>query len=267
LHPSNEAARQLDVFEKIQRVNAAEAVRNQLLDRLASGSLDIGDKLPSENELARSFGVSRPVIREAIGTLRAQGLIASQNGKGSFVTARRPPEEGFSLRGGYTSDDLHEVRCNIEIPGAGAAALRRTAADIRRLERNVGKQRECTDLSAWARLDVEFHALLAAAMKNPLQERLLAALRELHEDQSVRVLDALDRTRRALSEHEAILAAVVARDAAAARVAMGAHLEAIFRESHELVATAKHRTKEAVKKEPPRPGHDGRDPRKRRPSR
>jgi GntR family transcriptional repressor for pyruvate dehydrogenase complex len=85
-------------------------------------------------------------------------------------------------------------------------------------------------------LDVEFHALLAAATKNPVQERLVADLRDLHEDQSLRVLHARDRTQRALAEHEAILAAVAARDEALARDCMEAHLTAIYLESHELVA-------------------------------
>jgi DNA-binding FadR family transcriptional regulator len=243
------------MFEKIDRVNAAEAVRDQLLDRLQNGTLSVGDKLPSENELARSFGVSRPVVREAIGTLRAWGIVASKNGSGSFITALEPRPVGFSLLGGYSSDDLHEVRCNLEIPAAGLAAVRRTSADLRLLRRNVAAQRKCTDLSEWARLDVEFHALLAAATRNPVQKRLVADLRELHEDQSLRVLDARDRTQRALAEHEAVLAAVAARDEAAARDCMGAHLNAIYLESHELVAQS------------PKPRRGARQKRRRAPER
>jgi GntR family transcriptional repressor for pyruvate dehydrogenase complex len=218
------AAGDREMFEKIDRTNAAEAVRDQLLHRLRTRTLAVGDKLPSENELARSFGVSRPVVREAIGTLRAWGIVASKNGSGTFITALQPRQVGFALLGGYTSDDLHEVRCNLEIPAAALAAVRRTASDLRLLRRNVAAQRECTDLNVWARLDVEFHALLAAAAKNPVQERLVAHLRELHEDQSVLVLHAPDRTQRALAEHEAILAAVAARDEAASRDTMEAHL-------------------------------------------
>jgi DNA-binding FadR family transcriptional regulator len=224
------------MFDKIDRVNAADAVRDQLLDRVVKGTLSIGDKLPSENELARSFGVSRPVVREAIGTLRAWGIVASKNGSGTFITALQPRQVGFSLLGGYSSDDLHEVRCNLEIPAAGLAAVRRTASDVQLLRRNIAAQRKSTDLSEWADLDVEFHALLAAATKNPVQERLVADLRDLHQDQSLRVLHARDRTQRALVEHEAILAAVTAQDEAAARECMEIHLTAIYLESHELVA-------------------------------
>jgi DNA-binding FadR family transcriptional regulator len=224
------------MFEKIDRVNAADAVRDQLLHLVGAGTLSVGDKLPSENDLARLFGVSRPVVREAIGTLRAWGIVTSKNGSGSFITALQPRQVGFSLLGGYSSDDLHEVRCNLEIPAAGLAAVRRTAADLQRLRRNIAAQRRSTDLNEWARLDVEFHALLAAATKNPVQERLVADLRDLHQDQSLRVLHAHDRTQRALAEHEAILAAVTARDEAGARKSMEIHLNAIYLESHELVA-------------------------------
>jgi DNA-binding FadR family transcriptional regulator len=224
------------MFDKIDRVNAADAVRDQLLDRVVTGTLSIGDKLPSENDLARSFGVSRPVVREAIGTLRAWGIVASKNGSGTFITAVQPRQVGFSLLGGYSSDDLHEVRCNLEVPAAGLAAARRTGADLQLLRRNIAAQKKSTDLNEWAGLDVEFHALLAAAAKNPVQERLVADLRDLHQDQSLRVLHARDRTQRALAEHEAILHAVEERDENAARKYMEAHLTAIYLESHELVA-------------------------------
>jgi DNA-binding FadR family transcriptional regulator len=224
------------MFDKIDRVNAADAVRDQLLDRVVTGTLSIGDKLPSENDLARSFGVSRPVVREAIGTLRAWGIVESKNGSGTFITAVQPRQVGFSLLGGYSSDDLHEVRCNLEVPAAGLAAARRTGADLQLLRRNIAAQKKSTDLNEWAGLDVEFHALLAAATKNPVQERLVADLRDLHQDQSLRVLHAHDRTRRALAEHEAILHAVEERDEPAARKYMEAHLTAIYLESHELVA-------------------------------
>jgi DNA-binding FadR family transcriptional regulator len=218
------------MFDKIDRVNAADAVRDQLLDRVVTGTLSIGDKLPSENDLARSFGVSRPVVREAIGTLRAWGIVESKNGSGTFITAVQPRQVGFS------SDDLHEVRCNLEVPAAGLAAARRTGADLQLLRRNIAAQKKSTDLNEWAGLDVEFHALLAAAAKNPVQERLVADLRDLHQDQSLRVLHARDRTQRALAEHEAILHAVEERDENAARKYMEAHLTAIYLESHELVA-------------------------------
>jgi DNA-binding FadR family transcriptional regulator len=224
------------MFDKIDRVNAADAVRDQLLDRVVKGTLSIGDKLPSENDLARSFGVSRPVVREAIGTLRAWGIVESKNGSGTFITAVQPRQVGFSLLGGYSSDDLHEVRCNLEVPAAGLAAVRRTGADLLLLRRNIAAQKKSTDLNEWAGLDVDFHALLAAAAKNPVQERLVADLRDLHQDQSLRVLHARDRTQRALAEHEAILVAVEHRDEPAARTAMEAHLTAIYLESHELAA-------------------------------
>src|SRR5258708_11315351 len=124
------------MFDKIDRVNAADAVRDQLLDRVVKGTISIGDKLPSENDLARSFGVSRPVVREAIGTLRAWGIVESKNGSGTFITAVQPRQVGFSLLGGYSSDDLHEVRCNLEIPAAGLAAVRRPGPALPLLPRN-----------------------------------------------------------------------------------------------------------------------------------
>jgi len=100
---------------RIERASAPEAVRDQILELIQEGELTVGSKLPSEQEMARSFGVSRPVVREGLGRLRSIGVIESRSGSGSFVRSARIAPQGLLLAGGYTSDELHEIRSEIEV--------------------------------------------------------------------------------------------------------------------------------------------------------
>src|SRR5262249_23742894 len=95
---------------QIARTSAADGVRDQLLALIQGGGLAVGDKLPSEHELARQFGVSRPIVREGLGALRAAGVLESRSGSGTYVTATQPTRSGLTLLGRYAPEDLHEVR-------------------------------------------------------------------------------------------------------------------------------------------------------------
>ena len=69
----------------MERRSASADVQTQLQSLIERGHFKPNERLPSEIELARSFGVSRPVVREALMSLQALGFTASQTGKGTFV--------------------------------------------------------------------------------------------------------------------------------------------------------------------------------------
>jgi len=210
------------------RVSAADAVRDQLLELIQSGKLPLGTKLPPEHELARRFGLSRPVVREGLGALRAAGVLESRAGAGTFVKALRPTA-ALLLLGRHTPAQLHEVRCHLEIPGAGLAARRRTAEQLSRLDEIVEHHSGRMDVEEWVRDDLAFHVTLAESTGNELHARFVHELRELQHEQSALMASANDGALRAPDEeHRAILEAVRRRDEAAARDAMGAHLAAIL---------------------------------------
>ena len=212
----------------ISRVSAADAVRDQLLDLIQSGQLPPGTKLPPEHELARRFGLSRPVVREALGALRAAGVLESRSGAGTFVKASRPTT-AMLLLGRHAPAQLHEVRCHLEIPGAGLAARRRTAEQLTRLVEIVEHHSGRVDVDEWVRDDLAFHVTLAEATGNDLHARFVHELRELQHEQSVLMAGANEGALRAPDEeHRAIVEAVARRDEAAARDAMAAHLAAIL---------------------------------------
>jgi len=225
--PGNGSAEALGSLRQIERTSAAESVREQVLALIQSGGLAVGDKLPSEQELARSFGVSRPIVREGLGALRAAGLIESRSGSGTFVTATEPTRSELILLGEYAVEDLHEVRTNLEVPGAGLAAQRRTSAQAAELARIVARHGTSDGAVSWVDDDVAFHVLLAEATGNELQARLVRELRGLQREQNVVVAELTDLEAPA-EEHGAIVEAVRRRDAAAAEAAMATHLGAIL---------------------------------------
>ena len=94
------------VPEKKERLG--DRLYGQILEQIASGALRPGDKLPSENELCRLFNVSRPVVRQALVRLQADGLVITRKGMGTLV--QNSPPEGLT-RFSQPSDVAHMLRC------------------------------------------------------------------------------------------------------------------------------------------------------------
>ncbi len=212
---------------RIERASAPEAVRDQILELIREGELAVGSKLPSEQEMARSFGVSRPVVREGLGRLRSIGVIESRSGSGSFVRSARIAPQGLLLSGGYTSDELHEVRSEIEVPGAALAAARRTERQLTTLAEIVERHRHQLDAEAWVGDDLSFHVILAEASRNSLRVRFVTELRELQSDLSLKMARIQGGLAAPVQEHAAIVEAIRRRDRAGAAAAMQAHLDGI----------------------------------------
>jgi GntR family transcriptional regulator, transcriptional repressor for pyruvate dehydrogenase complex len=212
---------------RIERASAPEAVRDQILELIREGELSVGSKLPSEQEMARSFGVSRPVVREGLGRLRSIGVIESRSGSGSFVRAARIAPQGLLLAGGYTTDELHEVRSEIEVPGAALAATRRSEQQLTTLAAIVDRHRHQRDAEDWVADDLSFHVTVAEASRNSLRVRFVAELRELQSDLSLKMSRMQGGLAAPVQEHAAIVRAIRCRDREAAAAAMQAHLDGI----------------------------------------
>src|SRR5258707_7178535 len=79
------------VQSPVRQSKLADQLYEQILDRIVGGGLAIGGKLPSESQLGELFGVSRPVVREALSRLQADGVVMSRHGSGSHVPPRPQP--------------------------------------------------------------------------------------------------------------------------------------------------------------------------------
>lgn len=216
-------------IKKVGRAQAADAVMDQLVAQIRRGDVTIGQRLPPESTLARAFGVSRPVVREALRGMRSLGLITSRAGSGSYVSDANTLGRAVLL-GRYPATELHEVRTHLEVPAANLAARRATAAQIRDLLDIMDRMSTTSDHHAYAELDAQFHVALAKCTGNSIHTRLVADLHELIVENSDLALSA-DQARRAQAtrEHRAIADAVAHRDAEAAEKAVRRHLARVSR--------------------------------------
>jgi DNA-binding FadR family transcriptional regulator len=219
-------------ISKVDRSRAADEVMGQLAGLIREGAVEDGQRLPSEKRLGEAFGVSRPVVREALRGLRSLGLIVSRSGSGSFVSTSHSFETPLLL-GRYPAPELLEVRTHLEVPGARLAALRATEEQLDEVRRLVLRMDEPQDHRAYARLDGAFHFALAKCTGNAVQARLVADLHGLIVENSDLAL-SLDKRRQAQAtrEHREIADAVIRHDSDAAARAMAQHLERVSRLMH-----------------------------------
>lgn len=209
---------------RVARKSAADEVRDQLIELIESGQIAVEERLPSEVELARNFGVSRPVIREALVSLQALGLITSHVGRGTFVASRRARMP--LLMGRYSPKHLNEVRRYLEMPAARLAAQRRSNEQVGQLAGLLARLDDCDDPAERNKYDAQFHISIAEASGNPLLVKLIEDLRNVLEAHSLAVAAAPNRRVGAAAEHRAIFDAIVRGDPEAAATAMASHLDA-----------------------------------------
>jgi GntR family transcriptional regulator, transcriptional repressor for pyruvate dehydrogenase complex len=211
----------------------AHALVERLSAEILSGRLAPGARLPTEQDLIATTGVSRTVVREAIAALRAEGLVVTRQGAGAFVAegSRRPfridPADLDSL-GEVLA--VMELRTGIEVEAAGLAAERAGAADLRDIaaaHAAIGRAIERGESAIDQ--DFAFHRSIAEATRNPQFPRFLEYLgRFIIPRQTIRVAggapERLAYLRTIQKEHLAILKAIRAKSVRKARAAMHSHL-------------------------------------------
>ncbi|NYI04516.1 FadR/GntR family transcriptional regulator [Allostreptomyces psammosilenae] len=212
-------------FPVPRRVSAMESVLTHLRGAIERGEYPVGGKLPSEAELCRRLGVSRPVLREALRALQVMGLTVSRTGKGTFVVSAGPVED--PTFGDYTASDLLEVRRHVEIPVAGYAAARRTPEDLDRLSDLLERMERETDTLAWVAMDTLFHLAVAQAARNPVFRRIIEEIRDALAHQSAFLNELGGRREQSNREHRAIVEAILDGSERDAVEAMAHHLERV----------------------------------------
>lgn len=221
----NKVADWLTHKSPVSRKNAAETVFEDLRGAILAGQLPVGTRLPSEAKLAERYGVSRPIIREAMRSLQTLGLTRSRSGSGSFVISdRQAPELAY---GSYSARELIEARPFIEIPAAGWAALRRSPEQMARLMQLCDSMERQEDALKWVRLDTDFHFLIAEAAQNAVFVRIVTDSRDALMQQSELVNLMADRRPTSNEEHRRIAQAILAGAEDEARAAMRDHLDEV----------------------------------------
>lgn len=230
------------VHKTKQHVSARQGVEPTLADRVTqrltelvrSGAYPINARLPTEKAMAEEFGVSRTVVREAISRLKSEGLVETRQGSGTAVL---DPRSAAAFRLTASEGDpaggvlrILELRCGIEAQMASLAAQRRTALEMADIKRSLKAiDRAVAAGGDGVKEDLEFHMAISRATKNPYYTDLLGMLTHALQD-AIRVTRGnearrADFTAEVRAEHEFICAAILARDAEAARAAAFRHME------------------------------------------
>jgi DNA-binding FadR family transcriptional regulator len=223
----------------MSRVDRVSQVVGRFEQAILSGELAPGQQIPSEREISAQMGVSRSVVREALGRLASLGLVRSIHGSGTRVEApnSRQVTVGYQRllsRPDFHLQDLAAVRLPLETTIASLAAVRRTGQHLERLAKTqkiLGNPRR--SLEVHVKADLEFHAILADATGNPLFQTVLAPMQQLLIESRRRTLGRYG-SEIAFRHHARILDAVAAGDAEAAAAAMREHIEANFQHLHEV---------------------------------
>jgi GntR family transcriptional repressor for pyruvate dehydrogenase complex len=223
-----------ELFTPVSTGRVSADIVEQIKRAIQDGRLTPGDQLPSERELTKQLGVSRVSVRDALRMLEAYGLIQVRVGArgGAFVTAPAPNlvGEGMAhmlLLASVAPAEVTELRLIFELALLPLACERRTEEDLEELDAICDRAEATLQAGTYdVRLSAEFHTRLAEATHNTaialfaesFQGPLLASLR-----QAQRVAPEMGKA--GLLEHRAIVDAIRARDAEAARTIMSEHLE------------------------------------------
>ncbi|MHA7867117.1 MAG: FadR/GntR family transcriptional regulator [Salipiger thiooxidans] len=224
-----------------------------LRDAIVAGRLTVGDRLPSEAELAGRYGVSRPTVREALKRLAAQSLIRTQRGAtgGAFVnhiSYEAAHEQQITTStlllsmNAISFDVACEARFAMERACAPLACTRRTEAQLARMRTEIARQADpALGDEDFCASDVALHRALVDAAANPvLSYQLAGAVEAMQPLMNMITFTARDRAR-IVALHGALTDAAEARDAAACDRAL-CDLESYTRELGSTVMASRARS-------------------------
>ncbi len=239
LKPSIENADQ-SIFKKIRSERLSEKVATQLKKAISQGVFRVGEKLPSQPELAEMMGVSRPSIREAIQILELQGMLESIKGGGTTVRnvaeqSIKNPIEIFLDEDKRSIIDLTEVRALMEVWAARKAAITRSDQEADQMLKYLLEMEQ--DFKAYEirpEIDVKFHMEIASATHNVIFAHLIDSVFQLitRAIELAREKVFLDRDdqRLILQHHRSVYEAIRDRDPDRAEAAMRSHLNFVINE-------------------------------------
>ncbi len=229
-----------DRFAPIRTRRTFEEICQRIRERVGSGLLKPGDKLPPERELAQHLGVGRSALREALRSLEIAGIVRLEKGVkgGAFI---REGDSGrmdevvrdmFTL-GTVTIESLTEARLHVQVLVVRLVCERATAADLAALDASVDRLEAFTRAGRFlerVECSREFFRLLAEATRNPMLSMMVASLNEvLMRFVYARIAAGGKPQPRLVEKRRAFLAALRAHDVEQAIDLMRSHLASVHR--------------------------------------
>lgn len=215
---------------EVSKVNLYEAVAKQLERMILDEVFAVDEKLPSEQQLAGKFSVSRNIVRESLKILKERGLIELRTGDGAYV--RKPKSNHlrdvvtrFVNLGDVSYEQVYEMRFALEVAACGLAAERATDIDVDRLEKIIAEMRKNLDkVDMWVELDLAFHCHIARMTGNMLFYTFTKSIAGTLISIFKTGYAAEGACLKGVENHEAIVAALRARDRNEAEKRMRDHL-------------------------------------------
>ena len=225
-------------FAPVTRETLSSQIRDRLLERIASGALEPGARVPSERMLSEQFGVARTSVREAMQGLLSLGVVV-RRGNRSFV-AEQLPDVSFGQPDDRKQfvEQLFETRRLLEVPMIELAAQRASADERHEISQLADAFTPSMSLEEFRELDRKFHTALSNACGNPvLVEVYGKVIARLFRSEGIQSLlsdeanrDEVDKiVGDAAVQHGRLAAAVAAGDVRAAAAEGVAHLQAVER--------------------------------------
>jgi DNA-binding FadR family transcriptional regulator len=224
-------------YDEIVRGSLAKQVADLIRSAILGGRLKVDERLPTEEELARRFGISRPTVREALKVLAAQNLIRSRRGPtgGTFVTrpeldaAARTITDATTLlvgMGRFEIDEIVAARAQTEALCCRLAARNRTDRDLEAMEKEVEIQQDGTlSDEGFCASDVRFHRAVVQATGNaPLQFIMHAMIESFIPITNMLIFRHHER-RRTINAHQQIHTAIADGQEDGAAALMQHHVE------------------------------------------
>ncbi len=218
-------------LERIRRESLVDEVAERIRHVVTESHLQSGDRLPTEMELVSQLGISRNVLREAVGRLESLGLVTVRRGLGMFVADRSDLSSCAKLLGNalmISPKELRlfaELRRAIECHAVRSAAERATSEDLAELEALCMRMEATADDVGALDADVEFHRRLIDMTGNRLIQHVMEVVHEFMAASIVRAAQGVFDRSPVSSIHAPMLEAIRNHDPDAAEQAMRVHMD------------------------------------------
>lgn len=204
----------------IQKKSLADMIAETLKQQITEGTYRAGDKLPTEPELMKTFGVGRSSVREAVKLLVNMEVVRVQQGSGTFVAVPSNNDDVNIKMSTADRTELDEVRKILDIAIVEKAVARRTEKDIERMRASLEKRKVNAEkglLEECIEADLNFHIAIADAAHNRILADIYRSAATHLLSEFNRIYDGTDCFINSQTSHEKLLKHIIAGDLKNAR--------------------------------------------------
>ncbi len=220
-------------FRPLEKTNLSDDLTDRIAEMIRSGTYRPGDRLPAIMEMARTFGVGHPTVREALKKLEALGIVEIKHGSGVYV---RQDQDTLLLTNPVYSGmiskkmllDLIDARIPIEMTAVERAATQARTEHLDRMRALLDQaEQHLDDITVLSPTNMAFHREIAVASGNTVLAQLQEVLGNLFQQEQRLILDIFGSREQDHREHVQIFEALQQRDVRLACERMRAHLEGV----------------------------------------